>query len=66
MELVVVAPVAAVGLPDVAVDLLAADEADAVVVVLPKRRRIQGITLRRNGEVIVRGTKGILVLATVH
>jgi hypothetical protein len=50
MELAVVAPVAAVGLADMAVNLLAEDEAEAVVVVLMKRRRIQGITLRRNGR----------------
>ena len=35
---------------DVAVDLLVADEAVVVAVVLTKRRRIRGITLRRNGK----------------
>jgi hypothetical protein len=50
MVLAVAALVAAVGLADVAVDLLAAGEADAVVEVLTKRRRIQGITPRLNGR----------------
>ena len=51
MVLTVVALVAAVGLvADVAVEMPVVDEAAAVDEVLTKRRRIQGIILRRNGR----------------